>query len=326
MKPTFILRSSCLGLFLLGIVAASGVAFAQQPDKVKIARLAFPAMGSMMLDVLTERGIDKKQGIQVETVSQSAIPVYYGSIANGDADLIVGGPLVFQKMILEGVPIKILSTWAPLNALAVIAADPAIKSLADLKGKSLAAAVGSAEYQVTAIYARKLGLNPGTDVTVVSAAPPLARAQLEAKRVEAAMLWEPTTTLALRDNSAFRVIMSGDAAWKAIANTRGWNLVLAGRDDFLKRNAALMPRLIAALQETQKFMQDKVDDTDAILVNTLKMPPGIYKAGVQSGRLAFDVLPAAGAQRDELWDMFKVAVDTGYLPKLPGEDSIYQLQ
>ena len=191
-----------LGLFP-GVVASSSAAFAQQLDKVKIARLAFPAMGSMMLDVLTERGIDKKHGIQVEAVSQSAIPVYYGSIANGDADLIVGGPLVFQKMILEGVPIKILATWAPLNALAVITADPAIKSLADLKGKSLAAAVGSAEYQVTAIYARKLGLNLGTDVTVVSAAPPLARAQLEAKRVDAAMLWEPTTTLALRDNPAF---------------------------------------------------------------------------------------------------------------------------
>ena len=54
------------------------------------------------------------------------------------------------------------------------------------------------------------------------------------------------------------------------------------------------------------------------------MPPGIYKAGVQSGRLAFDVLPAAGAQRTEIWVMFKVAVDTGYLPQLPGEDAIYK--
>ena len=189
-------------------------------------------------------------------MSQSAIPVYYGSIANGDADLIVGGPHVFQKMILEGVPIKILATWAPLDVLSVITADPAIKSLADLKGKSLAAAVGSSEYQVTAIYGRKLGLTFGTDVTVVSAAPPLARAQLEAKRVDAAMLWEPTTTLALRDNPAFRVIMSGDTAWKAIANVRGWDLVVAARDDFLKRNAALVPRLIAMLQETQKYMKD----------------------------------------------------------------------
>ena len=56
------------------------------------------------------------------------------------------------------------------------------------------------------------------------------------------------------------------------------------------------------------------------------MPSGVFKAGVQSGRLQFDVLPAAGAERDVIWGMFKVAVDTGYLPKLPGEDSIYQPQ
>ncbi len=212
------------------------------------------------------------------------------------------------------------------EVLSVIAADPAIKSLADLKGKSIAAAVGSAEYQVTAIYGRKLGLNFGTDVTVVSAAPPIARAQLEAKRVDAAMLWEPTTTLALRENSAFRVIMSGEAAWKAIANVRGWNLVLAGGSDFLKRNPRLVPRVIAMLQETQKFMKDNVDATDAIVSNSLKMPSGVYKAGVQSGRLVFDVLPVAGAERDVILGMFKVAVDTGYLPKLPNEDIIYAPQ
>ena len=313
-------------VLLVGVVGSSSTAFAQQLTKVKVARLAFPAMASLMLDVLTERRIDRKHGIEVEPVSQNAIPVYYGSIANGDAELIAGGPHVFQKMMLEGVPIKIVATWAPLNVLAVITADPAIKSIADLKGKSMAAAVGSSEYQITAIYGRKLGLNFETDVTVVSAAPPVARAQLEAKRVDAAMLWEPTTTLALRDNPQFRVIMSGDAAWKTIANARGWDLVLAARDDFLKRNAPLVPRLIAMFQDAQKFMTDNLDEADAIVSNSVKLPRGVFKAGVQSGRLVFDVLPASGAERDVIWDMLKVAVDTGYLPKLPSEEAIYRPQ
>jgi ABC-type nitrate/sulfonate/bicarbonate transport system substrate-binding protein len=190
----------------------------------------------------------------------------------------------------------------------------------------MAAAVGSSEYQITAIYGRKLGLNFETDVTVVSAAPPVARAQLEAKRVDAAMLWEPTTTLALRDNPQFRVIMSGDAAWKTIANARGWDLVLAARDDFLKRNAPLVPRLIAMFQDAQKFMTDNLDEADAIVSNSVKLPRGVFKAGVQSGRLVFDVLPASGAERDVIWDMLKVAVDTGYLPKLPSEEAIYRPQ
>jgi ABC-type nitrate/sulfonate/bicarbonate transport system substrate-binding protein len=100
-------------------------------------------------------------------------------------------------MMLEGVPISIAATWAPLTILSVITGDPAIKSLADLKGKSMAGDMGSSEYQITSIYSRKLGLVMGNDVTVVQAAPAVARAQLQAQRVDAAMLWEPTTTLRL---------------------------------------------------------------------------------------------------------------------------------
>ncbi len=105
MQLKYTLTSLSFGL-VLAVAAFNDAAYSQQLDKVRIARLAFPAMGSMMLDVLMERGIDKKHGIQVEAVSQNAVPVYYGMIANGDADLIVGGPLVFQKMFLEGVPLR----------------------------------------------------------------------------------------------------------------------------------------------------------------------------------------------------------------------------
>lgn len=322
MKLKSALQLTCLGI-ALALVAPGNAAFAQQLEKVKVARLAFPAMGSMLLDVIVDKGIDKKHGFAVESVSQNAVPVYYGMIANGDAEVIIGGPNVFQKMMLEGVPMKIFATWAPLEMLSVITADPAVKSMGDLKGKSLAAAVGSAEYQITAMYGRHLGLNFGTDVTVISAAPPLARSQLEASRVEAAMLWEPTTTLALRDNPKFKVIMSGDDAWKSVAKQRGFNLVVAARDDYLKNNEKLVPRLIAMFQDGQKFAKENVDETDAILQRTLKMPAGIYKEGVQSGRLVFDVLPTTGPVRDTIWNMFKVAVDTNYLPKLPNEDAIY---
>jgi len=319
-KLTRFLPAVCAGFLT---VASTNVVVGQQLEKVRFARLAFPSLSSMMLDVATEKGFDKKHGIELELVSQAQVPVYYATVANGDAEVIVGGPHVFQKMILEGVPMKVVATWAPLDVLAVITADPAIKSLADLKGKSLAGAVGSSEYQITAMYGRKLGLNFGTDVTVVSAPPALARTQLEAKRVDAAMLWEPTTTLALRENSQFRVIMSGDAAWKAIANARGWDLVMAARDDFLARRAALIPKLIAVFQDAQKFMKDNVEEADAIQTKTVKLPAGVFKDGVQSGRLSFDVKPAAGAERTVIWDMFKVAVDSNYLPKLPNEDAIY---
>ena len=299
-------------------------ALAQEPVKVKISRLAFPSMSSMMIDIVRAKGFDKKHGLDVEGVTYSAISGYYGALANGEADMTPSGPLVVQKMILEGVPIKIGLTWARMNILSVISGDPAIKSIADLKGKSIAADMGSSEYQMLAVYGRTKSIVFGNDVTVVQAGPPLARTHLQAKRVEAAMLWEPTTTLALRDNPDYRVIMAGDQAWSEITKTSGWDLVMAMREDFLKSKGAVVPKLLAVFQEAQAWMKANPDEADKILVESVKLPPGIFKEALASGRMAYDVKPAWEGEREAIWNMFKIAVDAGYLPKLPGESVIYR--
>jgi ABC-type nitrate/sulfonate/bicarbonate transport system substrate-binding protein len=308
-------------LALLLMLAPAG---AQEPLKLKMGRLGFPSLSSILVDVAKAQKFDQKNGLDMEVSSYGAVSAYYAALATGEVDMLAGGPHVFQKMILEGVPIRIAITWARLNALGVIAGDPAVKSIADLKGKSIAADMGSSEYQVLAIYGRTQGLVFGKDVTVVQAGPPLARTQLQASRVEAAMMWEPTTTLTLRDNPQHRLILRGDVAWKAIANAPGWELVAAMRDDFLKRSPAAVPRVLKTLQDAQNFIRQKSDEADEVVVGTLKLPKGVVKDGVVSDRIVFEVLPAWEGERAAIEAMFKIAVDTGYLPKLPGDGAIYK--
>jgi ABC-type nitrate/sulfonate/bicarbonate transport system substrate-binding protein len=238
--------------------------------------------------------------------------------------MLPAGPHVLQKMRLEGVPIRATLTYARLNALAVITGDPAIKTIRDLKGKSIAADMGSSEYQILALYGRSQGVVFGKDVTVVQAGPPLARTQLQAKRVDAAMTWEPSATLTLRDNPQYRTILTGDTAWKEIARADGWELVLAVREDFLKRSPQAIPRLLRMFQEGAQFIKTNADAADRIVAGSVKLPPGVLKEAVASGRLVYDIQPAWEGERAVIWDMFKVAVDIGYLPKLPDEGAIYK--
>jgi ABC-type nitrate/sulfonate/bicarbonate transport system substrate-binding protein len=312
-------------------VVIAGLAFASAHSagaadllKVKMSRLAFPSLSTMMIDIVKAKGIDKRHGIDLEGVTFSAISGYYGALANGDADMTASGPLVVQKMILEGVPIRIGMTWARMNILSVITGEPSINSIQDLKGKTIAADMGSAEYQTLAVYGRTQKLVFGKDVTVVQASPPVARGQLEAKRVEAAMMWEPTTTLALRDHPEYRVILAGDTAWSAISKTAGWDLVVAVREDFLKAHADAVPRIIAMFQEGRDWYMANLDEADQILADSIKLPKGAFKAAVSSGRLAYDIKPAWESEREAIWNMFKIAVDAGYLPKLPNERVIYK--
>ena len=306
------------------ILAPAPPAWGQEPIKVKIARLAFPSLTTMMVDVVKDQGLDRKNGIDLEPHSFGAVSAYYAALATGEVDITPTGPHVLQKMRNEGVPIKAVLTYARLNALAVIAADPAVKTIADLKGKSIAADMGSSEYQILALYGRAQGIIFGKDVTVVQAGPPLARTQLQARRVEAAMTWEPSATLTLRDNPQYRTILTGDVAWRSIAKADGWELVLAVREDFLKRSPDAVPRLLKMFQDGQRFVKTNLDEADRIVVGSVKLPPGVLKDAVASGRLVYDVLPAWESERAVIWDMFKVAVDSGYLPKLPDEGAIYK--
>lgn len=317
------LKAVCIASAVM-MLGSTYSAFGQELIKVKMSRLAFPSLSTMMIDIVKARGIDKKHGIDLEGVTFSGIAGYYGALANGDADMTASGPLVVQKMILEGVPIRIGMTWARMNIMSVITGDPSVKSIQDLKGKSIAADMGSAEYQTLAVYGRTQNLVFGKDVSVVQASPPVSRSQLQAKRVEAAMLWEPTTTLALRDNPDYRVILAGDKAWSAISKTVGWDLVVAIREDFLRDKPQAIPRLLSMFQEARQWYLANLDEADQILVNSIKLPPGAFKAAVTSGRLAYDIKPAWESEREAIWNMFKVAVDAGYLPKLPAETVIYK--
>lgn len=324
MKPNCRVLAFCLVVGFGGL-GLGQPAFAQTPPtKVKISRLSFPSLSTLMIDIINAKGIDKKHGIDLEGVSFSAVSPYVAALASGEVDMTATGSHVVQKMVLEGVPIRIGLTWARLNVMSVIAADPAIKTIIDLKGKSIAADMGSAEYQILAISGRKQGIVFGKDVTVVQAGPPLARTQLQAQRVEAAMMWETTTTLTLRDNPSYRVILSGEAAWKAISDTPGFDLVVAMREDFLTNKGDVLPRLASMFQEGQEFIKTNIDEADSIVANSVKLPPGVFKEAVASGRLLYDIQLAA-SQRPALIDMFKAAVDSGYLPKMPPDSAIYTL-
>jgi ABC-type nitrate/sulfonate/bicarbonate transport system substrate-binding protein len=311
------------GVMLAVAVAAS--AGAQDRVKVKVAALTLPVFNPIIVSLMKEKGIDARHGLEMEVKTYPSIATFYAALATGEVDTtVVGGPTVFQKMRNEGVPLKIVATIVPQSDLVIITANPEIKSLADLKGKTLAADMGSQQYQTVAIYGRSKGLTVGTDVTVVQASFALARTQLAAGRVDAAMVIEPIATMMLKENPSFRMIFNGGTAWKELTGEEGWELVVPLREDLIKRSPAAVKQWIAALQEVQAYIKQNVDEADAIVARTVKLPPGIFKEAIASGRWVVDVRPAWGTrERKSIWDMFERAVAARYLEKLPEEAIIY---
>jgi ABC-type nitrate/sulfonate/bicarbonate transport system substrate-binding protein len=206
----------------------------------------------------------------------------------------------------------------------IFAKDEKIKSLADLKGKQLAIDMGGSQFQVTKIYANAKGIDLGKDIIAVNANFAVARAQLEAGRVDAALVIEPLASITARQNPDWRVIFNGAQGWKEITGVDGWEIVTAMRADAIAKNPKAPQMLLAALQDVADVMHKDTAAADKIANETLKLPPGILTAAVESKRLQMIIKPAWDpATRKSITDMMERAVKAGFYEKMPDEKIIY---
>lgn len=313
-------------IILAAALLVGSSAGAQELTKISVARLTLPGAITAILDVLIDRGIDKRHGIELEVKNYSTISAFYGATATGEVDMSVAGPWVLQRLRNQGAKVKAVFTFVSISSLGVVTGDPNINSIQDLKGKSLAADMGSSEYLLLAMYARSQGVELGKDVTVMQAGPPIAKAMLEAGRVDAAMSWETNTTLLLKSNPKFRRVIGGENAWAALTGSDrkdGWQLVITMHEDVLRKHPNAIPKLHAMWQDAAKFLVTNTDEAEAIDFRTVKLPIGVLSEALKSERLVYKIEPVWGPERDGIWESFKLGVKYGYIKEMPDQNILY---
>jgi len=299
-------------------------AHAQDKPKIKVSSLTLPVFNPLVWNIMKAQGFDAKQGFELDIHAYPSIAAFYAGFATGETDALIGGPTVFQKLYQEGVPVRIVGTGFTLADLVIFAKDPAIKSLADLKGKQVAIDMGGSQFQVVKIYASTKGIDLGKDITVVNANFAVARAQLEAGRVDAALVIEPLASIITKQHADWHPIFNGAEGWKEITGESGWEIVPAMRADSIQKNPNGPKMLIAALQDVADYMQKHTAEADKIASDTLKLPPGIFTAAVEGKRLQMIVKPAWDlATKKSISDMMERAVKAGFYEKMPDEKIFY---
>ncbi|HEX2538372.1 MAG TPA: ABC transporter substrate-binding protein [Pseudolabrys sp.] len=307
-------------------LAAGAVLPARAQDRpvIKVSSLTLPVFNPLVWNVMKARGFDAKHGFTLDIHAYPSIAAFYAGFATGETDALIGGPTVFVKLAEQGVPVRIIGTGFTLADLVIFAKDKSIKSLADLKGKQLAIDMGGSQYQVVKMYTAAKGIDLGKDIVVVNANFAVARAQLEAGRVDAALVIEPLASIIAKQNPDWHVIFNGAEGWKEIAGESGWEIVPAMRADAIAKNPKTPQMLLAALQDTAVEFEKNTAAADKIASDTLKLPPGILTAAVASKRLQMIVKPAwEPATKKSITDMMERAVKAGFYDKMPAETIIY---
>ncbi len=188
MKLKQVLMASLAALTLVG-----GNAMAIEKFKIGYLRV----MDDAQAMAAYEAGLYKKYGLDVELIEFKSGTDLVKAIVGGQLDTGVFGFTNAVAWASKGADLKVISGAQLGYHAIVVREDAGIKTVADLKGKTLASqAEGStADVVLKGVVLKNAGLK-SDDVNVLGVSPQVAVQSLVGKRVDAAFLFEPQARIA----------------------------------------------------------------------------------------------------------------------------------
>lgn len=235
-------------LQLLAATGAAGSASFSQAQPANELRIGFQK-GSFNLVVLKSLGLLDKRlpGVSVKWVEFPAGPQLLEALALGSVDFggVGDSPPVFAQAAGKELFYVGAEPAKPDSSAILVKPDAALKTLADLKGKRIAAQKGSSAHFLLVQALAKGGV-AWSDITPVYLAPADARAAFEKGAVDAWAIWDPYYAAAE---------IAGGV--RVLATSRG----LTNNNTFYLANRGLTQRepqlqaLFAALTEADGYVQ-----------------------------------------------------------------------
>jgi NitT/TauT family transport system substrate-binding protein len=158
--------------------------------------------------VAYHKGFFKEEGLEVDFVKADFNELKTG-IASGKIDASVGNFSWF-KAIEQGLKVKLTAGLHAGCIQAVAPESSGIKSLKDLKGKTVGVdAIGGGPHIILSIELKKLGIDPKTDVQWKAFPPPQLETATEKKDIDAFIVWDPFGEKALKEKKYVKLLNIG---------------------------------------------------------------------------------------------------------------------
>ncbi len=174
-------------------------------EPLRIAVLKGPtALG--LLPLIDQPKLSDGTALAIEVLPSPDVLV--GRLATGELDFATLPTNLAAKLYNKGQDYRLIAmnTW---GSMYIIGSDPGVKTLADLKGKTIYnTGKGTTPDILLNFLLKKQGLDPEKDMTVDSTLPPVELAQMAAAgKVEQALLPEPFVTLVIGKNPEMKILM-----------------------------------------------------------------------------------------------------------------------
>jgi NitT/TauT family transport system substrate-binding protein len=169
------LRISTRSFTRFAVIAAAMLAgsSAFAADRIRVAMQRTGTL-AWELDIIKAHGLDKKAGLQIETIELASTEAGKIALKGGSADLMLSDWLWVARERSLGDGLVFYPSSSTLGAV-MAPAQSSIKDITDLKGRKLAVAGGPLDksWLLLQALARRSGIDLRRQATVVYGAPPL---------------------------------------------------------------------------------------------------------------------------------------------------------
>lgn len=186
------MRSRLLTILIFAVACVAVAQFAEAADKIKIGVLKFGTV-SWLLDTIEANGLDKAEGIELDIVPLASTQATTVGLQANSLDLVATDWLWVSRERTNGADFTFVPFTTALGAIMVPPNSP-IKTLADLKGKTLGIAGGPLDKSwllIVAYALRTANIDLRTDTTQEFGAPPLLNERAKQGEIDAVLNFWP---------------------------------------------------------------------------------------------------------------------------------------
>jgi NitT/TauT family transport system substrate-binding protein len=313
-----VLTLMCLAAALTGVSQGQ----TNRPATIRVSIFQPPSLGAFLPPVIKAKGLDAKNHLTIEFVEKPS-GTYNTDFAAG-TDKVGGSAALLSEALRvnKGVKVQYLFNLFDYWGTAVTA-NPEIKTLKQLEGKTLAADKATTNYAMFLYFARKAGVEMDK-VKVQTASGPALVTMAQVGRADAVQLWEPAFTRLVRSNPGrFHELPYADR-WSEYTGQKVIPyLGVAAHEDWIAANAELVPRLYATYREAAEFTRRQPVEAARIIGEKMKIAPEDIVELLREPRLGLNLYPAS-LHRAAMEVVFRAAVETGYLDRVPAASIVHE--
>ena len=260
-----------VGLIMVLLVAGCAT---QEAEKETIKLNVFTWAGYAPFILAEEKGFFTDEGVNVETTWIEDVGERRVAMASGNIDFESATLDIVSLNIVNGVDEVVILELDRSNGGDGIVATNDIKTVADLKGKTIATREGDPGHFLLLYLLHEAGLSQD-DVIIQDMDAGAAGAAFVAGQVDAAATWEPWISQAVEREDGSVLITSADAPGLIVD-------VLAGRTEFVDNNPEETKAVLRAWFKALKFKDEHPEEAYQILADAMKLSVAEYK-DIESG-------------------------------------------